>query len=194
MASRRPTRLLWFVIPAIMAGSAALSWWFIREPVNHFAVVEEGVLCRGAQPDERGWRHLRDRHGIRTVIDLRQDDPAEPAGIVERRFCAENGIKYIKLPIGSERLTSEELAVIFGAVSDPANRPVLIHCELGKSRTGVAVAAWRIVAQGWSVEAALAEASRFKNNMEPGYEAFLRRLAAGDVPLPGGKRPAGQPK
>ncbi len=61
---------------------------------------------------------------------------------------------------------------------------MLIPCELGKSRTGIAVAAYRVAAEGWSYQAALAESQRFKKHMKPGYAAYLRDLAEGE-----GRRP-----
>lgn len=84
----------------LMAGGGA--WWYHNWPVRKFAVVEEGVLYRGAQPDEAGWKRLRDLYGIRAVIDLRGDLPDEPRAVLEKRFCAENGIRHIKLPVGPD--------------------------------------------------------------------------------------------
>jgi len=172
-------RLLLYVLSLTILTAGVGVWWFHDWPVHRFAVVEAGVLYRSAQPDLAGWRRLRDVYGIRTVIDLREDRPDEPWAITERRFCASNGIRNVKLPIGPDRLTERELKTIVETVSDRRCQPVLIHCQLGKSRTGLAVAAYRIVAQGWSYRAALAESEKFKKNMNPRYAAYLRELADG---------------
>ena len=148
-------------------------------PARHFGVVREGILYRSAQPEAEDWPALRDRYGIRTVIDLRGNSPDAAWAVAERNFCAENGIRLMKLPIGPDRLTDAELRTIVETVSDPKSQPVLVHCELGKSRTGVVIAAYRIVAQGWSCDAVLAEAGRYKDSMSSGYAAYLRELAAG---------------
>lgn len=171
-------RGLWIGPPIALA--ALWAAWLHDRPVRHFAVVEGGVLYRSGQPDERGWKRLRDRYGIRTVIDLREDTPNEPWAVSERQFCAANGIRYIKLPIGPDRLTDRELQIIAQTVSDRQCQPVLVHCEHGKSRTGIAVAAYRVVAQGWSYQTALAESQELKENMEPGYAACLKELAEGE--------------
>lgn len=175
-------RWLWVCLPIGLAALGAA--WLHDWPVHHFGVVEDGVLHRSAQPNEKGWKRLRDHFGIRTVINLREDRPNEPWAVLERQFCAANGIRYIKLPLRPDRLTGQEVKTIVEAVSDRQCRPVLIHCELGKSRTGIAVAAYRVVAQGWSLQAALAESQKFKKNMEPGYAACLKALAEGK-----GRRP-----
>lgn len=171
------TKLLLCLSTLIILAAGAAARWFHDWPVRKFAVVEEGVLYRSAQPDEAGWKRLRDRYRIRTVIDLREDLPNEPWAVLERQFCAQNGIRHVRLPVGRERLTDEELRIVIDTIRDPACRPVLVHCELGKARTGVVIAAYRIVAQGWTYEAALAEAQRYKKNFEAGYAACLKEFA-----------------
>lgn len=180
-------RLLLCVLTLVALMASATAVWFHDWPIHHFAIVEEGVLYRGGQPDEAGWKYLRDRCNIRTVIDLREEKPKEPWAVLERTFCAENDIRYIKLPVGPDRLTDRELRIIVEAIRDPKSQPVFIHCELGSSRTGIAVAAYRVVAQGWSYDAALAESQKFKNHMEPGYAAYLKQLAGGEGWRPGAK-------
>ena len=170
-------RLLLFA-PILLAGGAA-AYWCHGWPVRHFAVVEKGVLYRSAQPDQAGWERLRDHYHIRTVIDLREGRPDEPWAVLERDFCLRNGIAYVKRPIRHAQLTGDELRAVVAVIADPRRQPVLIHCELGRSRTGVVVAAYRMIEQGWPLEAALRESQRFKDHMEPPYVARLQELARG---------------
>ncbi len=188
---RRAWRLGILALVVLLA--AGTVWTVYRlahhRPVRKFGVVIPGVLYRSGQPDEQGWRFLRDDCHIRTVIDLRQDLPDEPWAVLERNFCTQNGIRHIKLPMtGHDGMTDDKLRVIVETVSDPRCQPVLIHCKLGRSRTGIAVAAYRVVAQGWSYDAALAESQRYKGHMNPGFAAYLKRLAEGH-----GWRPAVRP-
>lgn len=180
MALSRRKLLLGVLMLAMVGTGITVAVWYHDWPVHHFAVVEEGVLYRSGQPDEAGWKCLRDNYGIRTVINLREDKPNESWAILERSFCAQNNIRYINLPVGSTCLTDNQLRTIIETVLDPQCQPVLIHCELGSSRTGIAVAAYRVVAQGWSYEAALEESQEFKNHMEPSYVNYLKQLASGD--------------
>lgn len=189
------TGILWAVV---LASCLAIGGWAAHlrhEPVHHFGVVVDGVLYRSAQPDPRQWQQLHHRYGIRTVINLRDPETDEAWALFEKKFCAENGIRLVNLPVGPDRLTAEELRTVVETVSDPASQPVLVHCELGKSRTGVVIAAYRIVAQGWSDEAAIAESQRYKEIMNPGYAAYLKELAAGRPwrPATAPSQPAGEP-
>lgn len=177
MALTRKSKLLGALALVMVASAAAAFWHFRNWPVNHFAVVEEGVLYRCAQPEQTGWERLRDHYHIKTVIDLREERPKQDWFVLEREFLKDNGIRHIRLPIGSDHMTPEELKTVVDTINDPANRPVLIHCELGKARTGVAVAAYLITVKGWDYPAALEEATKFNEHIKPGYAAYLKELA-----------------
>lgn len=188
MTSKKTRSWKWYSSKALWAvvvvSCLAAGGWIAHnqcEPVHRFGEVVEGVLYRSAQPNPDEWRLLHAKYGIRTVIDLREPETDEAWAIFERNFCTQNGIRLVKLPIGPDRLTDEELRLIIETISDPASQPVLVHCELGKSRTGVVIAAYRIVAQGWSDEAAIAESHTYKDPMNPGYAAYLKELAEGRV-------------
>jgi protein tyrosine/serine phosphatase len=55
-----------------------------------------------------------------------------------------------------------------------------MHCEAGSRRTGVAVAAYRILVDGWDADRAIAEAKmlRFVPQENAKSVAMLRQLAA----------------
>ena len=167
------------VVGAVGAVGAVV-WQRMHDyPVHRFGVVVPGVLYRSAQPDENGWKALYPRYAIRTVFDLREDTPNKPWAVLEQEFCRRNGIKHIKMPVGPYRLTDAQLARFVEVVTRPESQPVLVHCELGRSRTGVVVAAYRIVVQGWRYQAAIADARRYTKTMNAGYAAYLRELAGG---------------
>jgi protein tyrosine phosphatase (PTP) superfamily phosphohydrolase (DUF442 family) len=134
------------------------------------------LLVRGGQPDEAGLRALRDAYGIRTVVnfnDRTADAEAATAGRLE--------LNYLPLPTDPLRLDEGNvlsfLKVLDGARCDG---PVYVHCKDGMDRTGVAVAAYRIIDCGWTADRALAELRRhqsfphelFFQNVPP----FVRRI------------------
>ena len=129
-------------------------------------VVDAGVLLRGGQPDARGLATLRDRYGVRTVINLNDSTTDD-----ELVTSVALGLDYLPLPINTSRLPRERLLAFLKAVEDAkaAGRvPVFVHCQFGQDRTGASVGVYRVVADGWTAERAVAE----KNQ----YQDWLHRL------------------
>jgi protein tyrosine phosphatase (PTP) superfamily phosphohydrolase (DUF442 family) len=154
-----------------------------RHPGDVFAVVKGGVLYRcGEEPTEVMRGHVVDCH-IRTVVSLHAEPTDSPAGAAEREWCATQGVQRVDIPMSTEPQAVDGVKRFLAVVTDPACQPVLAHCENGRNRTGFAVAAYRIAADGWSYPAALAEAESFgfvpHFKHAPGYDRILRQLAAG---------------
>lgn len=120
--------------------------------VRNFARVSP-VLYRGAQPTAEGFAELK-KMGIRTVVNLRStgSDKDELRGL---------GMRYVEIESLATSIDDDDLIKFLKVVTDPANQPVFVHCRRGADRTGCAVAAYRIVEQGWPLEDALTEMRRF---------------------------------
>ena len=102
---------------------------------------------RGDQPGRAGYDTLRDM-GIKTVINLR-------AGQDERKYVEQAGMNYMEFPIDNLRTLKKSLVrEIFNAIMHSSNQPVYLHCALGKDRTGLIVAFYRIEVDDWNIEEA----------------------------------------
>lgn len=132
---------------------------------KRFAVVEEGVLYRSAQPTPRHLRNLVRDKGLRTVLIVRE---GESERVLEEKAAAERlGLKVIHLHLPSrQRVSDEHLAAFFECVDQPANHPVLVHCSAGRHRTGYLCARYRIDRQGWTVDRAIEEMLSFGCDFE----------------------------
>ncbi|NIA21446.1 MAG: hypothetical protein GWP05_05645 [Anaerolineaceae bacterium] len=154
-----------------------------NRPVHHFGVVQPRALYRGGQPDYTALGEIVDGYGIRTVVNLRGPEPAQDWYATERRFCDDHGLKMVDIDIDDIANIRSNVRKFLDVATDAGNQPVFTHCEAGSARTGFAVAAYRIVAQGWSCEKALDDARRFNFKPEvhsnPRYVEVLRELAAG---------------
>jgi protein tyrosine/serine phosphatase len=116
------------------------------------------ILLCGPQPDQDTLRKLHDRYGLRTVVNLRGENPDEAWYRRERNGVQEIGAKWIHLRTGShEPPAPEHLARFFDIVEDPANWPVLVHCQSGIHRSGLMCALYRIQYQGWTGDEAAQE-------------------------------------
>lgn len=108
------------------------------------------TLYRGAQPSAKGIQTLASMN-VKTIINLRDSDDAAEAQQVKAA-----GMNYIYFPLDAETVTPAD-AEKFLTLLDNAPKPVFVHCHVGRDRTGMAVAAYRVREQGWTVKDAVAD-------------------------------------
>ena len=116
-------------------------------PKNFHRVNDD--IRRSGQPDAEEMAYLFTAEGIRSVLNLRDhhDDKDEIGTLDIERF---------DIPLSAGNITEDDLVGILQTVKR-APKPILIHCLHGSDRTGAAVAACRIILEGWSVEQAVSE-------------------------------------
>lgn len=125
---------------------------FGRVPRN-FSVVKANVLYRSGQMRPEHFRQMLMQHGIKTVFATNMQENEFEANI-----CRQLGVRFVQydMPgsgIGEAELFHEYLDIL----GDPSARPVLIHCAAGAYRTGVGVALYRLLYEGWSLDDAVEE-------------------------------------
>lgn len=120
--------------------------------VTNFAKVSP-ALWRGAQPTVEGFRNL-EKAGVRTVVNFRHDHD-------DAKLLAGTNLRYIWLPTRPMNPKEEDLVPFFRVIQDPENWPVFVHCWKGNDRSGLNVAAYRIVVDGWSADDAILEMYEF---------------------------------
>ncbi|MBS0214718.1 MAG: tyrosine-protein phosphatase [Proteobacteria bacterium] len=107
-------------------------------------------LWRSSLPDAQGFA-AADALGIRTVVNLRPTPDAAPD---PKHAMLEH------IPVWTWHVTDNEILAFLRIADDPAKQPVLVHCQHGADRTGVMIAAYRVVVQDWSKEDAIREMQR----------------------------------
>lgn len=116
-------------------------------------------LYRSAQPEREGFTALQ-QMGVRSVLNLREFHK-------DTRKARHTQLHLMAYPVAAGEVTPADvencLALIAGAP-----KPVLVHCWHGSDRTGIVVAAYRIVFQNWSVE----EAEKEFRDERFGYHEF----------------------
>ncbi|MBK8285306.1 MAG: tyrosine-protein phosphatase [Ahniella sp.] len=129
------------------------------------------TIYRSAQP-EAGSQEALTELGIRSVISLRfNPDRAELLPEITR----------IHAPIESWDVDHDEVMRALRALIDPENQPVLLHCRHGADRTGTVIAAYRIVVEDWTAEAAIEEMRNGGYNYHAIWTNMLRYLRKLDV-------------
>ena len=136
--------------------------------VKNFARVSP-ILCRGAQPSSEGFAELK-KLGIRTIVNFRSTHS-------DRDRLKGLGLRYVHVSSVANEVEEKEMVAFLKVLEDPANHPVFVHCRRGADRTGCAVATYRVVAEGWTAEGAIAEMRRFKfSELYRNIPRYLRNL------------------
>ncbi len=110
--------------------------------------VEEG-LYRGSQPTAAGFQELQ-ALGVRTVLDL-------AGGKGDAALVPDGSLKLVQIKMSALGLHDDRVLRALRVMTDPANRPLMVHCRQGADRTGALVALYRVVVQGWSKQKAVLE-------------------------------------
>ena len=107
------------------------------------------TIYRSAQPDETSGAALQ-KLGIKTVLSFRKRNKDEPLHKTQ-------GVTFKRYPLYTWDIEEKDILAVLKIMNDPANQPILIHCTHGADRTGLMMASYRMIVQGWTKEAAIAE-------------------------------------
>ncbi len=126
----------------------------VEQPTQAKSIAVQGVenfhrvseeLYRSGQPDKEGFTAL-ETMGIRSVLNLREYHK-------DTRKARHTDLHLMAYPVAAGEVTESDVENCLRLLQQ-APKPLLVHCWHGSDRTGIVVAAYRIVYQGWSVEAA----------------------------------------
>ena len=120
--------------------------------VVNYTQVDGSVACGGDTPRD-AFTSLAEQ-GFRAVVNLRLD--GEPGVAEEAEAVEAAGLRYVHLPMAPSAPEFATAEQFLDVVADPSNQPVYIHCA-SANRVGGVWAIKRVVQDGWSRDAALAE-------------------------------------
>jgi len=113
-------------------------------PPNFRLVSSSAQIYRSARPGRGGLKQLKNR-GIKTILNLEEFLESGLESIEARGL----GITDINVPMSGLGAPSfEQLDRALTVMTDPnLPHPLLVHCRLGEDRTGIVVAAYRVVVE-----------------------------------------------
>jgi protein tyrosine/serine phosphatase len=130
--------------------------------ITNFHPVD-GHIYRGARPSQSQVAELAGI-GVKTILSL-ETYALEPwDGNDEAQAAADNGLQFLRVEMNPLPIPEPTLGQIHAALAiltDPGNQPAFVHCYHGSDRTGITVGAYRIVADGWTPEQAIAEVESY---------------------------------
>jgi tyrosine-protein phosphatase SIW14 len=122
--------------------------------IFNFHVVDSGVM-RGSRPSGEALALLKNHAGLKTILSL---DNNEQLNQGEKEMAESLGIRFINIPMhSSEEQEPAKIESCLDIINDKSNQPIFIHCQAGKDRTGLIMAAYRIKYEHWTLDEALRE-------------------------------------
>ena len=102
----------------------------LAEEIPNYTRPDEEIAFAG-QPPEEVFAKLKEA-GFQTILSLRSPDEID---FDEKKAAEAHGMTFVNIPITSSTITDDKVAQFSRVVSDPENKPLLIHCGAA-SRVG----------------------------------------------------------
>ncbi|MCC6142332.1 MAG: tyrosine-protein phosphatase [Candidatus Hydrogenedentes bacterium] len=135
----------------LLAPVAHLFWHYF--PGYNWRTVEPGVLYGSRQMSGPVLEETIDEYGLRTVINLRSENPGADWYDAELAACQNKGIALENFPWSKNSIPDPESLLRFIDLMETGERPMLMHCQGGTHRTGTGAAIYDLL-QGKSPEEA----------------------------------------
>lgn len=140
---RQALAIILMTVGAVAAGAGA--WAGYLRVTGNIHEVEPGRVYRSGQLWPTQLATLLHDKGIRTVINLRGENPGRAWYDDEIRVTEAAGVRHVSLPMSANVEPSEELLARLIATLGSAPQPLLIHCEAGADRSGLASALFKLI-------------------------------------------------
>jgi len=169
----RKSRIFVAILLPLLLLSA--SYLYVQESHN-FHPITDGEAYRSAQLDREEFEYYIDRYNIKSIINLRGENPEtrwyrEELGVSTRRH-----IKHYDIALSSSREPTEEDIRKLVEIFRTAPRPVLIHCLAGADRSGLAAAIWKVIIDKEPKSEAERQLSLFYGHLPVGKACAMDRF------------------
>jgi protein tyrosine phosphatase (PTP) superfamily phosphohydrolase (DUF442 family) len=112
---------------------------------GNFHAVVPGQCYRSGQPTADFLETVSRTHGIRAIINLRDENEDEPWYQEEKEAAERLGIKLINAGLSSSEQPPAADFAKFVRAMESCPEPMLIHCANGNDRTGLASALYLLM-------------------------------------------------
>jgi protein tyrosine/serine phosphatase len=146
-----------FLLPlaVVLATAGAGGAYALNLVVHHnFHAVTAGQVYRSGQMTGEQLADAIQRHGIKTVINLRGENGNQDWYLAETGTAQRLGVQHVDFALSAgQEVKDEEMDRILAAIQ-AAPKPLLIHCKSGSDRTGLVGALYLYSLEGQTARAA----------------------------------------
>jgi protein tyrosine/serine phosphatase len=142
-----------------LPASGAIGWAAYLRLSGNIHQIGKNEAYRSAQLSTSAFESVIHEHAIKTVINLRGSQQNAAWYDAERATALRLGVTHIDLPLSANEEPDDAKLDLLIATMRDAQKPLLIHCEGGADRSGLASALYRRFVEGTTYEKAAEELS-----------------------------------
>lgn len=158
---RHKKNIRWrLAILIVLALPGALGLWIAAVRITgNFHVVVKGAFYRSAQLSPDQLAETIKEYGIRTVINLRGANPGHKWYEQEIATCRRLHVVHVDLSMSADKEPDPEMISRLIVYMRESPKPILVHCDGGADRSGLASALYLLVVRHEKTSEASAELS-----------------------------------
>ncbi|MDA8104161.1 MAG: dual specificity protein phosphatase family protein [Nitrospiraceae bacterium] len=175
-------KIIIFTIFFLLAG-----YFLYMEEQGNFHQVTPGEAYRSAQLDRDEFKYYIKKYHIKSVVNLRGKNADSPWYKEETEACAEQNVRHFDIPLSATDEPKEEDIRRLIEIFISAPRPLLMHCQAGADRSGLAAAIWKVVVDHEPKSEARKQLSLLYGHIPIGKTTILDRFFDNWAPVDGVK-------
>lgn len=138
-------RLKFFIATLLLLLLLTATYLLYMEEQGNFHPITAGEAYRSAQLDRDEFEYYIKKYNIRSIVNLRGENPDTPWYIEEEKVSAEHNVAHYDIALSASREPTDEEVRRLMEIFKSASRPVLIHCQGGADRSGLVAAMWKVI-------------------------------------------------
>lgn len=145
MMIRKPKNFI--IVLTLLLLLPAIYFWYVTERGN-FHPITQGEAYRSAQLNRDELAYYIKQYNIKSVLNLRGENLSSSWYKEEKVACAKHNVTHFDISLSAYREPDNAEVNKLIKVFKFAPRPILIHCQAGADRSGLAAAMWKVVVDG----------------------------------------------